>query len=203
MTKIKICGMTNKEDAKKAVDFGADALGFIFYEKSPRHISVEKAKQIIKILPPFVAKIGVFVDEDEKKVRQIQSYCGLTALQFHGNETIEYCSGFRNVIKSICVAERLSVEQTKKYEHCVCAFLFDTYSANKKGGTGQAFDWNLLKEIKTKKPVILAGGIKAENVDMAISTVKPYAIDSASSTESEPGKKDYDKMKKLIDIVKG
>lgn len=201
MTKIKICGITNDLDAIKCVALGADALGFIF-AKSKRQVTKEKAREIIEKLPPFVAIVGVFVDEKEDVVRKIQSYCGLTALQFHGNESPQYCSGFSNVVKAISVNDEINQATINDYESCVSAFLFDTYSENQKGGTGKAFDWNILRRIETKKPIILAGGITIETIADAIREVKPYAIDCVSGTETSPGKKDYEKTKKIIEVCK-
>ncbi len=204
MSKIKICGITNVEDAKMAAELGADAIGFVFSKKSPRFVDKETAKIIINSLPPFIAKVGVFVDEDEDFVSGVQSYCGLTVLQFHGSETAEYCAKFRNVIKAIRVKDESDVRLAKKYEPYVSAILFDTYKDNMQGGTGETFDWKMLSSLRLKKPLILSGGINAENVKNAMDIVKPYAIDSASGTEaSRPGKKDHEKMKMLIDIVKG
>ncbi|OYT34452.1 MAG: N-(5'-phosphoribosyl)anthranilate isomerase [Candidatus Aenigmarchaeota archaeon ex4484_52] len=202
-TKIKICGITNLEDALKCVELGADALGFIF-AKSKRQIQMQKAKYIIENIPPFIAKIGVFVDEKPNIVKEIQQYCGLTNLQFSGDETPQYCSQFRNAIKTIKIKNNLNLTLLKKYEPYVCAFLFDAFSPNQKGGTGQAFNWNILKNIKskTKKPIILAGGIAADNVADAINSVNPYAIDCVSGTELKPGKKDYEKTRRLINQIK-
>ena len=201
MTKIKICGITNVTDALKAAELGADAVGFIFYSKSKRYVDKETAKMIIDSLPPFITKVGVFVDEDEETVTEIQSYCGLTALQFHGSESPEYCAKFRNVIKAIRVKDEADVRLAKKYEPHVSAILFDTYSDNMQGGTGKTFDWKMLSTLRLKKPVILSGGINAQNVADAMAVVKPYAIDSASGTEAKPGKKDHGKMKMLIDTI--
>ncbi len=203
MTKIKICGITNAEDAKKAAELGADALGFIFFKKSPRRIDKETAREIIKSLPPFIAKVGVFVDEKEDIVRDTRSYCSLTALQFHGNETKEYCAQFNNVIKAFRIKDKKDLDRVREYEPHVSAILLDTYSKNQIGGTGKTFDWSILDRLDTKKPLILSGGITEKNAKTAISATKPYAIDSASGTESEPGKKDHIKMKNLINTVKG
>ncbi len=203
MTKIKICGITNAEDAKKAAELDADALGFIFFKKSPRCIDKETAREIIKSLPPFIAKVGVFVDEKEDIVRDTRSHCGLTALQFHGNETKEYCAKFNNVIKAFRIKDKKDLDRVREYEPHVSAILLDTYSKNQIGGTGETFDWSILEKLETKKPLILSGGITEKNAKTAISAAKPYAIDSASGTESEPGKKDHIKMKNLINIVKG
>ena len=201
MTKIKICGITNALDAIKCVELGADALGFIF-AKSRRQVTKEKAREIIEKLPPFISKVGVFVDEKEDAVREIQSYCGLTALQFHGNESPQYCSKFSNAIKAIRVKDEMNFGLLADYEPYVCAFLFDTYSERQNGGTGKAFDWNILRRIETKKPIILAGGITTENIADANRIVKPYAIDCVSGTETSPGKKDYEKTKKIIEVCK-
>lgn len=202
MTKIKICGITNVEDALMAAELGSDAVGFIFYSKSKRFVDKETAKMIVDSLPPFIAKVGVFVDEDEETVNDVQSYCGLTALQFHGSESAEYCAKFRNVIKAIRVKDLSDIKLAKKFEQSVSAILFDTFRDNMNGGTGETFDWKMVSTLRLKKPLILSGGISAENVMDAMEVVKPYAVDSASGTEARPGKKDRRKMKMLIDIVK-
>ncbi|MFH1431937.1 MAG: phosphoribosylanthranilate isomerase [archaeon] len=202
MTKVKICGITNVEDAKLAVESGADALGFIFYEKSKRSVDKEDVREIVRSLPPFVAKVGVFVDEDEDVVRQIQAYCGLTCLQFHGSETKEYCGMFNNVIKAFRVKDRSSLDAVREYEPYVSAIHLDNFKLDVAGGTGEVFDWNALRGFSSRKPIILSGGITEANVAEAIGIVKPYAIDSASGTEKEPGRKDHARMKRLINLVK-
>ncbi len=203
MVKIKICGITNIEDAIKAIELGADALGFIFYKKSPRCTDKETAKEIIRSLPPFVSKVGVFVDEKEDVVREIQSYCGLTAVQFHGNETSEYCAQFCNVIKAFRIKDKSSLLQVKEYEPYVNAILFDTYKEGIAGGTGNIFDWNVLSGFSFEKPLVLSGGMNIGNVRSAIETVRPYAVDCSSGIESAPGRKDHDKMKRFIEVAKG
>lgn len=202
MTKVKVCGITNLFDAQKAVELGVDAVGFIFYPKSLRSVDKDIARAIIRELPPFVVKVGVFVDEDVEVVREIQSYCGLTALQFHGDETEEYCAKFNNVIKAFRIRDKSGLDVVKGYEPYVSAVLFDTYNMEKVGGTGEAFDWSVLDGFCFGKSVILSGGITEDNVVSAIDRVRPYAVDSASGTEKSPGKKDYAKMKRLISKVK-
>ncbi|RLG15879.1 MAG: phosphoribosylanthranilate isomerase [Candidatus Nanohalarchaeota archaeon] len=202
MIRIKICGITNLEDAIKAIELGADALGFIFYKKSPRCIHKDTAKEIIRYLPPFVAKVGVFVDEKEDVVREIHSYCGLTALQFHGNESGEYCAQFCNVIKAFRIKDKSSLLQVKRYEPYINAILFDTYKKDIAGGTGDVFDWSVLSGFSFEKPIVLSGGMNIDNARSAIETVRPYAVDCSSGIESAPGRKDHDKMKKFIEITK-
>ncbi len=202
MVKVKICGITNIEDAIAAVELGADALGFVFYKNSPRCVDKETAREIIRSLPPFVAKVGVFVDEKEDVVREIQDYCGLTAVQFHGNESKEYCARFSNVIKAFRVKDETSLFQVKEYEPYVSAVLFDTYKEDAFGGTGDVFDWCMLNGFSFGKPVVVSGGMDVSNVELAIVSVNPYAVDSSSGIESEPGRKDHDKMKRFIEIVK-
>lgn len=197
MIKVKICGITNLKDAMSAIDLGADALGFIF-AKSLRKISQNKATQIINKLPPYIAVVGVFVDEDERKVINIAKICKLDYVQLHGNESPEFCNRLGlKVIKTIKIFDR----NIKKYK--VNGFLVDTYDLNKKGGTGKLSDWNLANRIKKIGiPVILSGGLTPENVTKAIRKVKPYAVDVSSGVERYPGNKDYKKMKKFIGKVK-
>ena len=202
MVKVKICGITNIEDALMAVELGADALGFVFYSKSARCVDKETAREIISGLPPFVSKVGVFVDEKEEVVRETQSYCGLTQLQFHGNESSEYCARFCNVIKAFRVKDESSLLQVKEYEPYVSAVLFDTYKDGVFGGTGGVFDWGVFRGFSFGKPVVLSGGMDVSNVRCAIMSVGPYAVDCSSGVEYVPGKKDHEKMKRFIEVAK-
>jgi phosphoribosylanthranilate isomerase len=192
--RIKICGITNEEDGLAAAKFGADALGFVF-APSPRRISVERAREIIKVLPPLVQTVGVFVNEDPEKVLSTAAACGLDILQFHGDESAAYCSSFdRRVIKAVRLQSRDDLDNLSKYVNVVDALLLDTYVANKLGGTGITFDWKLAVEARRYGRIILAGGLNPENVAAAISMVKPYAVDASSGLEQSPGAKDHEKM---------
>lgn len=203
MVKVKICGITNYEDAYAACSYGADAVGFVF-AKSPRQIKPQDAKSIIERLPPYVVTVGVFVNEREKSVRKIAKDCNLICLQFHGDESPEFCEDFKDkykVIKAIRVRDSKSLEPLHKYD--VDAFLLDTFIQGKRGGTGEKFNWDLAVEAKEfGKPIILAGGIGADNVEEAIQKVEPYAVDVSSAIEYAPGKKDHNLMKALIEKVR-
>lgn len=200
--RIKICGITNLEDARAACSFGADALGFVF-AKSPRRISPQTAKLIISKLPPFIAAVGVFVNEEKDKVRKIAADCGLDCIQLHGDETPEYCGYFRDkykIIKAVRVRGINSLSGLSEYD--VGAFLLDAYARGSRGGTGIIFDWNLaVKAKRYGKPVILAGGIGCGNVEAAVKTVSPYAVDVSSAIEKTPGRKDHKLMRAFIEKV--
>ena len=200
MIKIKICGITNKEDALWAVDLKVDALGFIFAD-SPRRVEPETVQGIIELLPPFISSVGVFVNEDRKKVEEIAENCGLTTLQFHGEESSSYCEGFKQkVVKAFRVKDKSVLEKAVQYKDKVDGYLLDTYSPSKYGGTGKTFDWSIAKEIKEfGLPTILSGGLNSENIKEAISEVEPYAVDVSSGVEERPGKKS---LEKLIDFVR-
>ncbi len=199
MIKIKICGITNLEDALLAAEYGADALGFIFYAQSRRSTTAEKAKAIIDKLPPLTLRIGVFVDEKPETIRDTINMCRLDGIQLHGSETPEFCRLFRRrVIKSFKPENDQHIEGIGNYD--VDAFLLDSYHPEMAGGTGTTFDWELAVAAKMfGKPVILSGGLNPENVAEAIRLVKPYAIDVASGVESFPGKKEPDKLKNFIE----
>jgi phosphoribosylanthranilate isomerase len=196
--RIKICGITNEEDGLAAAKFGADALGFVF-APSPRRISVERAREIIKVLPPLVQTVGVFVNEDPEKVLSTAAACGLDILQFHGDESVAYCSSFdRRVIKAVRLQSRDDLDNLSKYVNVVDALLLDTYVANKLGGTGITFDWKLAVEARRYGKIILAGGLNPENVAAAISMAKPYAVDASSGLEQSPGVKDHEKLAQFM-----
>jgi phosphoribosylanthranilate isomerase len=197
-TRIKICGITNIEDAKSAVDAGADAIGLVFYEKSPRYVAINSAAQIIQNLPPFVNCIGLFVDADESYVRKVLQHVAIDTLQFHGQESEQSCTIYnRPYIKAIRMDEGISLsEQCEKYLSA-SALLLDTYVKDVPGGTGLSFDWNMIPK-DLSKPIILAGGLDETNVKDAISQVQPYAVDVSGGVESEKGIKDPNKIKKFI-----
>ncbi len=200
--RIKICGITNEEDALAAARFGADALGFIF-APSPRRIAPEKARQIIKALPPLVQTVGVFVDEDLGEVSSVAEMCGLDILQFHGSESADYCDSFdHRVIKAVRLRNRQDIKSLAKYDGVVQALLLDTYLPDKLGGTGMTFNWEWALEAGKYGRIILAGGLNPENVAAAISIVKPYGVDASSSLEQSPGVKDHEKVMQFIAEVR-
>ena len=201
MLKIKICGITNLDDALAAADAGADALGFNFYKKSPRYIEPEKATEIIAQLPPFMMPVGVFVNEREDRIREIQHKTCIQAIQLHGDESPEFCQRFENrVIKAFQVKDKESLKVMAHYH--VGAFLLDSYHEALRGGTGATFDWHLAVVAKTFGKIILAGGLTPENVAEAVKLVQPYAVDVAGGVEKEKGIKDHAKLKKFITEVR-
>ena len=200
--KVKICGITETEDALNAVELGADALGFIF-APSPRQISAERARQIIDAIPPFAKTVGVFVNEDAAVVREHINYCGLDLVQLHGDESPDFCRNLMpRVLKAVRIKDDSNLSVCRAYQGTVRGLLLDTYAEDKAGGTGKTFDWQLAIKIKEMgTPVVLAGGLGPSNIAAAISTVKPYAIDVNSGVEEKPGKKSYRKMKELMNQV--
>ena len=201
MVRVKICGITNVENAQSAIYAGASAIGFIFHKKSPRCISASKARNIIDQLPPFVTPVGVFVDAKEGAVRDICRFTGITTLQFHGNEEPFYCQRFKGhkIIKAFRVAEDFDFSSIKKYK--VDAYLFDTYSDKALGGTGETFNWNLMKFEKIERPYILSGGLNPANIKEALQVLKPYAVDVSSGVERAPGIKDPKLIRSFIESV--
>ncbi len=201
MIKIKICGITNLEDALFAAENGADAVGFNFYKKSPRYIPPEKAAEIMTQLPPFIVPVALFVNEREEKIRNIQFTTGIKVIEFHGDESPEFCERFATrVIKAFQVKDKESLKQMAQYH--VSAFLLDSYRDGLHGGTGETFDWHLAVVAKTFGRVILAGGLTPDNVVEAVKLVQPYAVDVTSGVEKEKGIKDHAKLKKFITEVR-
>ncbi|MEI6831422.1 MAG: phosphoribosylanthranilate isomerase [Candidatus Omnitrophota bacterium] len=203
MVKVKICGITNLEDALAALFNQADALGFVFYKKSPRYISPVIARSISRILPKKIIRVGVFVNEKEKAVKKIAEMCGLNMLQFHGLESPLYCQRFKGykIIKAFRVDKKIDLDEVKRYK--TFAYLFDTYKKDEIGGTGKKFNWNLLKQVVKMKPVVfVSGGLTASNLNAAIKLLKPDWVDVSSSLESGPGKKDHKKIQKFMQIVR-
>ncbi len=203
--KIKICGITNAEDAQAVVEAGADALGFVFYHKSPRFVEARLVKQIVAELPPFVLPVGIFVNEDVKVVRDLMDECGLALAQLHGDENASYCETLaRPVLKAIRLHNRDSLLAVGEYigRAQVRGFVLDAFSENAYGGTGLAADWPLAAEVAKASPVLLAGGLTPENVQEAIRTVRPYGVDVSSGVEASPGKKDHAKIQAFIQAAR-
>jgi phosphoribosylanthranilate isomerase len=200
--KVKICGISNVEDAIVAAEAGADALGFIFYEQSPRYVPIEKAAMVVRDLPPLIVKVGVFVNAPEEVVLRAISDCGLNLLQFHGSESPEYCLQFGLMsMKAFQMRDGQSLSQLTDFK--TDAWLLDAYSSSKLGGTGEKFNWDLAVEArKLGRPIFLAGGLTPENVAEAVRQVQPYAVDVSSGVEASPGKKDHAKVKAFIHAAK-
>jgi phosphoribosylanthranilate isomerase len=202
--KVKICGITNAEDAAIAVEAGADALGFVFYRESPRYINPTLARQIIMNLPPLVIPVGVFVDEDQQVVRSLMDDCGLEIAQLHGNESAIYCKELgRTILKALRVKDRSTFLAMAEYRGRagVRGFVLDAFSEQAYGGTGQMIDWQLAAEAAKAANILLAGGLTPENVKKAIQAVQPYGVDVSSGVERAPGKKDHEKVRAFIRAV--
>jgi phosphoribosylanthranilate isomerase len=201
MTLVKICGITNLEDALVAVEAGAEALGFNFYKPSPRYITPQAAREIIAELPGSVLKVGVFVNEPSlEDVRVIADVSGITALQLHGDESPDYCrelAASQYVIKALAVSNDFDTQLPQRYQ--VNAIMLDTKHNSLRGGTGRAFDWSIAEQVKKFVPkLFLAGGLSPENVANAIESVRPFAVDACSALEDRPGKKNHERMRAFI-----
>jgi phosphoribosylanthranilate isomerase len=199
---VKICGITDYEDASIAVRLGANTLGFIFAH-SPRQITPQKARDIISAIPPFIKTVGVFVNEGLAAIREIKHYCGLDLVQLHGDESPNFCHAVMPyTIKALRIKDASSLHSIQAYHGKVRALLLDTYSKDKAGGTGKTFDWKLALKIKKLGiPIILSGGLGPSNIDEAINTVRPYAVDVNSGVEERIGKKSHILMKELMEKV--
>jgi phosphoribosylanthranilate isomerase len=202
VTQVKICGITNKEDAMCAADCGATALGFIFYPPSPRYVKPENARKIIRALPKEIVKVGVFVNEKADEIKKVVKYCGLDMIQFHGDESPEYCRDLpaSRIIKAIELKDEDDLNHVLNYD--VAALLVDSRHAGLYGGTGRKANWDLACRVKNKKPLILSGGLNEDNIAQAIKDVASHGIDINSSVESEPGKKDHAKLARIFDIIR-
>jgi phosphoribosylanthranilate isomerase len=201
--KVKICGITNTPDALAAAEAGADAVGFVFYQGSPRFVTPPKVASIVREMPQFIMRVGLFVNAPEDEVVRAISECGLNLLQFHGDEPPEYCLQFGLMsMKAFRVKDADSLKILPEYP--TDAWLLDAYSPNQLGGTGHNFNWDLAVEAhKLGRPVFLAGGLTPENVAEAVRRVRPYGVDVSSGVESAPGKKDAAKVKAFVDAAKG
>jgi phosphoribosylanthranilate isomerase len=200
MVRVKVCGITRIEDALAAVRAGADALGFIFYRKSPRYISPSRALKITEALPPFVAKVGVFVNERTGAIRDIAGFCALDSVQLHGEEDNHYCHRLKRygikIIKGFRVKEDFNISDVGSYR--VDAHLFDAHTEGQFGGTGKIFAWEILKGLHTPVPRIISGGLNVDNVTDCIAALKPFAVDVSSGVEVSPGVKDQKRMAEFI-----
>jgi len=203
--KIKICGITNVEDAEVAVRAGADALGFVMYRKSPRFVESAVVRSIIAGLPPFVLAVGVFVNEEAERVRALMDECGLALAQLHGDESAQYCQNLgRPALKAIRLKDRGAFRVLAELHGRanVRGFLLDAFSDQAYGGTGQTVDWTLAQEAARSTPIILAGGLNPANVADGIRVVRPYGVDVSSGVERSPGKKDPDKVKAFVEAAR-
>ena len=201
--KVKICGLTRPADALAAAEAGADLVGLVFYEKSPRSVSPQTAAKIARVLPPFVLKVGVFVNAPADLVLRAIGECGLNLLQFHGEEPPEFCTRFGVMnMKAFRVRDVKSLNELPDYQ--TDAYLLDACSPEARGGTGEKFNWDLAIEArKFGKPIFLAGGLTPENVADAVRKVQPFGVDVSSGVESSPGKKDPAKVRAFIQAVAG
>lgn len=206
--RIKICGMTRLADALCAVEAGVDALGFIFYAKSPRAVATAEAQAIIAQLPPLVSAVGVFVNETVEQVVRVAGECRLSALQLHGAESPDYCRNlagqlpFCRLLKAIRVGPHTTPAEIAAYRDVVHGYLLDTFQQGVVGGTGQTFDWTLIDRLGLAKPFLLAGGLDPDNVDAALQQVLPYAVDANSGLEDAPGSKNHELIRRFIAAVR-
>lgn len=202
--RVKICGITSVKDALSACEAGVDAIGLVFYEKSPRNIQINTAKSICAALPPFVSTVGLFLNADQETVQTVLEKVPLDLLQFHGTESPEFCSRFsRPYIKAVGMQNTTTEQLTAYTERYLQArgFLVDSHPGGQAGGTGKTFDWNRLPR-DFHKPIILAGGLNPDNVAQALAAVDVYGLDLSSGVESQPGVKDSRKIRQLMEEVK-
>ncbi|MBW2561844.1 MAG: phosphoribosylanthranilate isomerase [Deltaproteobacteria bacterium] len=202
MTEIKICGITNLDDALAACEAGADALGFIFYLRSPRCVSPRRARDIIAVLPSTVAKVGVFVNDDPERIEEIAEFCSLDLLQLHGDETPEFCRRFpaSMVIKALSPRTAADLEEAADYP--VRTILVDAFAPGLYGGTGKTSNWDLARAIGESFPLILSGGLNSGNIQGAIASVSPHAVDINSGVEASLWRKDHDKVREIIGMIR-
>lgn len=203
MTEIKICGITNIEDALAAAACGVDALGFNFHEPSPRYITPERVKEIIAALPTELVKVGIFVNRKASEVTRMVDDCGMDLIQLHGDESPEYCRQFpaERIIKA--VSPRTPEELRALAAYDVRAFLMDSRDEGRYGGTGKRADWDLAARLGKERPLILAGGLGEENIAEALAIVAPQAVDINSGIERAPGVKDHDRLRRIVGIIRG
>lgn len=202
MVKVKICGITDPEDALAAVAAGADALGFVFYRESPRHIFPEEAARIIGLLPPFVQAVGLFVNEEPATVNQIADLCRIDLVQVHGDEPADYCGLIRRrVLKAFRIRALTCLEPLDAYH--TAGFLLDAYSPSCYGGSGTTFNWEIAREaVNRHQRIVLAGGLTPDNVAEAVRQVQPWGVDVSSGVERAPGRKDHQKVREFIRAAK-
>ena len=206
--RVKICGMTRAADAACAVAAGVDALGFIFFAKSPRNIAPEAARTIIAHLPPLVDTVGVFVNEAMSRVQEIATTCGINTIQLHGAESPQYCRELASalpccrLLKAFRIGNHSTTADITPYAEVVQGYLLDTFQKDAEGGTGLAFDWQLIKRLQLARPFFLAGGLDCDNVRQALTQVQPYGIDANSGLEDAPGRKNHQKMQLFLAKVR-
>lgn len=201
-TRVKICGITRIEDGVQAAQLGVDALGLVFYAKSPRCVSTKQAQEICESLPGFITTVALFLNPDEALVKQVLSDVNIDLLQFHGTESAEFCESFgKPYIKALGIKGVDDVDALFEQYASARSILLDSHGAGDAGGTGEVFDWFTIPE-KLRRKIILAGGLKPDNVAQAIEQVRPYAVDLSSGVESAPGVKEFDLMKRLIEEIK-
>jgi len=198
MTKVKICGFTEPNNARDAALAGVDAIGLVFYDKSPRNVDIHSAQKIIEALPPFINRVGLFVNANPSFIDEILCEVPLDTLQFHGDESVLDCAQYQMpFIKSLRVKPDTNVKEIAENFSSASPLLLDSFSPSSYGGTGESFDWSLAC-VKISLPIILAGGLTVDNVADAIKQVNPYAVDASSGVESAPGVKDIDKIEAFI-----
>ncbi|MBA6412039.1 phosphoribosylanthranilate isomerase [Parahaliea sp. F7430] len=201
-TRIKICGITNPLDAISAVDAGADALGLVFYAPSPRAVSLEQAQEIVATVPPFVQIVALFVNERAEQVQHILDKLPLHTLQFHGDEDAQYCEQFkRPYLKAIRVRSGMDLRAACEPYRKANGILLDSWQEGVPGGTGQVFDWSQARQ-EFSRPVVLAGGLNADNVAQGMALLRPAAVDISGGVEQSPGRKDANKMEQFIAAVR-
>ena len=202
MTRVKVCGIRRSEDAALAVELGASALGFIFWPSSPRFVDPEAAKAIIASVPPFVSTVGVFVDQDAAHVAEVARGLKLSAVQLHGSEQVDAYDGVApQIVKAIPVGEDGTAERLVRALPARIGVLLDAHDPVKRGGTGRTIDWTRAAGLARMRPIILSGGLNADNVGDAIDAVRPYAIDVSSGVESQPGVKDAGKLRAFFNAL--
>jgi len=200
-TRVKVCGITTSTDAGYAIAAGADAIGMVFYSKSPRHVSISAAREITSAMPPFTSTVGLFVDSSHRDVSSVLADVALDLLQFHGDEDELFCSSFnRPYIKAVRVRPETDLVQICSQYSSARGILLDSYKKGTPGGTGETFDWNSIPE-NLPLPIVLAGGLDTKNVAKAVSIVQPWAVDVSSGVEMSPGKKDRQKIEQFIQTV--
>lgn len=206
--RVKICGMTRPADAHCAVEAGVDALGFIFYAKSPRNIAPKAAKSLIAELPPLVDTVGVFVNEEPGRIVTIAEDCGLGLIQLHGAETPAYCRELAKalpccrLLKAFRIGPQTTAADIAPYSELVHGYLLDTFHKDSVGGTGQAFDWGQIKQLSLTRPILLAGGLDCTNITLALQQNAPYGVDANSGLEDAPGQKNHQKIKQFLQLVR-
>ncbi|MBE0439241.1 MAG: phosphoribosylanthranilate isomerase [Gammaproteobacteria bacterium] len=199
-TRVKICGITRRQDAEFAIKMGADAIGLVMYAPSPRAVTVAQAQKIVENLPPFVCVVALFVDAQPEDVLTCLNQVKIDLLQFHGDESPEYCQQFNKpYIKAIRMKDQIDLTAMAKNYASASALLLDSYQFGVPGGTGQTFDWSMITDVT--KPIILAGGLTVENVAMAIEQVQPYAVDVSGGVELAKGIKDNQKIRTFMQEV--